>query len=92
MPTDYFEAKPQRAVGLDEIKMVLIPDTASQKLRNYLKNANIPFQEYDKTEGRTEAIKKLDNKKDIINSKMESGLQMNRSPGIRILQKNRWRN
>lgn len=61
MPTDYFEAKPQRAVGLDEIKMVLIPDTASQKLRNYLKNANIPFQEYDKTEGRTEAIKKLDN-------------------------------
>lgn len=61
LPTDYFEAKPQRAVGLDEIKMVLIPQSASQKLRNYLKNANVPFQEYDKTEGRTEAIKKLDN-------------------------------
>lgn len=60
MPTDYFEAKPQRAVGLNEIKMVLIPQSASQKVRNYLKNSNIPFQEYDKEIGRTEAIKKLD--------------------------------
>ena len=30
MPTEYFEAKPQRAVGLDEIAYVVVPDTSTE--------------------------------------------------------------
>lgn len=36
MPTEYFEAKPRRAVGLDEIKAVLIPSNASKELKTAL--------------------------------------------------------
>ena len=46
MPTEYFEAKPQRAVGLDEIKAVVLPDNASNTLKSKLKESNIPFFEY----------------------------------------------
>lgn len=30
MPTEYFEAKPQRAVGLDEIAYVVVPETSTE--------------------------------------------------------------
>lgn len=32
MPTGYFEAKPQRAVGFDEVEAVLVPDNLSEEL------------------------------------------------------------
>ena len=41
MPTGYFEAKPQRAVGLDEVKAVILPDTASDALISRLKDGGI---------------------------------------------------
>ena len=47
IPTDYFEAKPQRAVGLDEIQQVVIPSNASQELRDRLQEMGIPFTEYN---------------------------------------------
>ena len=46
-PTEYFEAKPQRAVGLDEIQQVVIPSNSSQELRDRLQEMGIPFVEYN---------------------------------------------
>ena len=36
MPTGYFEAKPQRAVGFDEVEAVLVPDNLSEELSSEL--------------------------------------------------------
>ena len=47
MPVNVFEAKPKRAVGFDEIKNVLVPDTASQKLIQELDSRGIPYQTYE---------------------------------------------
>lgn len=41
MPVNIFEAKPERAVGFDEIRKVIIPSTSSDELRTALKNAGI---------------------------------------------------
>lgn len=59
--TDYFEAKPRRAVAFSEIKRVLIPETASEKLIKELTARNIPYQIYDSSENaRAESIKQMD--------------------------------
>lgn len=59
--TDYFEAKPRRAVALTEIKRVLLPETASEKLIKELTARNIPYQIYDSSENaRTKAIRQMD--------------------------------
>lgn len=59
--TDYFEAKPRRAVALTEIKRVLLPETASEKLIKELTARNIPYQIYDSSENaRAESIKQMD--------------------------------
>lgn len=46
MPTGYFEAKPQRAVGFDEVLAAVIPDDSSQKLRDGLEQAGVRMLEY----------------------------------------------
>lgn len=46
MPTGYFEAKPQRAVGFDEVLAAVIPDDSSQKLRDSLEQAGVRMLEY----------------------------------------------
>lgn len=46
IPTGYFEAKPQRAVGFDEVLAAVIPDDSSQKLRDGLAQAGVRMLEY----------------------------------------------
>lgn len=46
IPVQYFEAKPERAVGLNEIAYVVIPDSSSEKLKNKLSDKNIQYKEY----------------------------------------------
>lgn len=46
MPTGYFEAKPRRAVGFDEVLAAVIPDDSSQKLRDGLAQAGVRMLEY----------------------------------------------
>ena len=59
IPTDYFEAKPQRAVGLDEIGMALIPNTWSEETKQRMKDKGIKFIEYDKSiEGERQRLEK----------------------------------
>lgn len=46
MPVGYFEAKPQRAVGFDEVLAAIIPDSSSEKLRAGLERAGVRMLEY----------------------------------------------
>lgn len=45
-PTKYFEAKPMRAVGFEEVAAAIIPDTASEETREILKRRGVPVYEY----------------------------------------------
>ena len=47
MPTGYFEAKPQRAVGLDEVGVFVIPYNADAKLKQELLNKGYSIAEYN---------------------------------------------
>lgn len=47
MPTGYFEAKPQRAVGFDEVAVFVIPRNADIKLKQELLNRGYNIAEYD---------------------------------------------
>lgn len=46
IPTGYFEAKPRRAVGFDEVLAAVIPDDSSKKLRDGLEQAGVRMLEY----------------------------------------------
>lgn len=46
IPTGYYEAKPQRVVGFDEVLAAVIPDDSSQKLRDGLEQAGVRMLEY----------------------------------------------
>ena len=62
MPTEYFEAKPRRAVGLDEIRAILIPSNASEDLKTALSDYNTV--EY-KAENAEDRIAKLNSLSDL---------------------------
>ena len=46
IPTGYFEAKPQRAVGFEEVKAAILPDNASAALVDSLKGHGIVVEQY----------------------------------------------
>jgi hypothetical protein len=46
LSTEYFEAKPQRAVGFDEVKVAIVPDNINAELKQQLEAAGVPVQEY----------------------------------------------
>lgn len=46
MPTGYFEAKPRRAVGFDEVLAAVIPDNSSKTLRDGLAQVGVQTLEY----------------------------------------------
>ena len=46
MPTEYFEAKPRRAIGFDEVKAVILPSNADAELKTAIENAGIEMHEY----------------------------------------------
>lgn len=47
VPTGYFEAKPERVVGFDEVAVVVIPYDADTKLKQELLNNGLSIAEYD---------------------------------------------
>ena len=62
MPTSYFEAKPQRAVGFNEIAMAIIPDNSSEELKTLLAENGVTFKEYEHgdNDARLEALNSLE--------------------------------
>ncbi len=55
-PVPYFEAKPQRAVRLEEFAGAVIPKSASAGTRKILEDAGIPFKEYEKESQQEKAV------------------------------------
>lgn len=47
MPTGYFEAKPKRAVGFDEVGVFVIPNNIDAKVKQELLNRGYSIAEYD---------------------------------------------
>ena len=47
LPTRYFEAKPHRAVGFDEVKAAVIPADTHEALKGALKELGVPMYDYD---------------------------------------------
>lgn len=61
IPTTYFEAKPRRVVKLSEIKYVLVPESASERLRESLKKSKISYREYSsEANDRARTLARLD--------------------------------
>lgn len=56
VPTEYFEVKPQRAVGLNEIQSAIVPKNTSKELIDKLKENNIPITFYDTEQERSKLI------------------------------------
>lgn len=46
LPTEYFEAKPQRAVGFDEVLAVVVPDNLDAQLKEQMRNAGMKVLEF----------------------------------------------
>lgn len=61
MPVRYFEAKPHRVVGFDEVMAVVIPSDADEKLKTALKKMDIPIYEYADESQRADATHKAIN-------------------------------
>lgn len=47
LPTEYFEAKPRRAVGFDEVKYAIVPDNASDTVLEKLQKLGVPILQYE---------------------------------------------
>lgn len=56
IPTEYFEVKPQRAVGFKEIQSAIVPKNTSKELIDRLKENNIPITYYDTEQERSKLI------------------------------------
>lgn len=68
MPVNYFEAKPQRVVGFDEVKAVIVPNEVRGNegflaVEKVLNENSIPVVEYDSSKegARTQALNSVDN-------------------------------
>ena len=62
MPTEYFEAKPKRAVELNEIATAIIPNSTSETTKARLDDMGIKYLEYEagNEEARLEALNSLE--------------------------------
>ena len=65
LPTEYFEAKPRRAVGFDEVKAAILPDNVSDTVRSQLEKLGVPVIEYtaNDEDARLKALNNVENVK-----------------------------
>jgi len=66
LPTEYFEAKPQRAVGLGEFKAAVVPSDISAKTRQILKQNGLDIIEYGDGKSRKDAIQEAGKKHEVM--------------------------
>ena len=67
LPTGYFEAKPRRAVGFDEVKAAIIPASTDEDIKKGFNDRGIQMYEYDPdVEGdRTEKVNEAATQQDL---------------------------
>lgn len=65
MPTEYFEAKPQRAVGFNEVATAIIPNNSSNELKTALNEKGVAYREYEagNEEARAQVLNSLEDVK-----------------------------
>ena len=65
LPTEYFEVKPRRAVGFDEVKAAILPDNVSDTVRSQLEKLGVPVIEYtaNDEDARLKALNNVENVK-----------------------------
>lgn len=65
MPTQYFEAKPQRAVHFNEVASVVLPNNSSEELKSKLTENGIRYEEYTAgdEQSRVDVLNSLDDVK-----------------------------
>lgn len=62
LPTEYFEIKPQRAVGIEEFAGAIIPANSPKSVRNILEKRGVQnIYEYSTPEERKQLVKKFGN-------------------------------
>ena len=76
-PTEYFEAKPQRAIGFDEVQAVVIPNNTNAELKKRLNDEGFYVVEYDPNiEGdRANKINQFDNLKFSLSNQNQNATQ-----------------
>ena len=67
-PVDIFEAKPERVVGLDEVKYAIVPSDANSDVTSALKEAGIEIKTYEK-DNEADRLKVLNTLSDVRFSK-----------------------
>ena len=65
LPTEYFEAKPQRAVGFGEVKAAIVPDDAQSDFVDALKNAGVQEVVLYKAGDEADRLNKLNELEDV---------------------------
>ena len=85
MPTEYFEAKPKRAVELNEIATAIIPDNTSDATKTRLDDMGIKYLEYESgnEESRLNALNSLE---DVLFSEKSISLNMSEDERYEILK------
>lgn len=71
LPTEYFEAKPQRAVEFDEVRAALIPDNAKSQVKSALAENGVPVLEYRAGDD-TDRLAKLNSVENVRFSQQEA--------------------
>lgn len=64
LPVRLFEAKPRRVVGLDEVRLVVLPEGTSQNTITALEQKNIPYDTYN-SEDEQDRINKVNSHEEV---------------------------
>jgi hypothetical protein len=64
-PTEYFEAKPQRAVGLDEFKAAIVPESTSQDVIDALRNSGLYVEKYTDNAKRIAIVERVSGERNL---------------------------
>ena len=65
-PTEYFEAKPQRAVTLTEFRAAVVPESTSPEVVDALKQAGLAVETYTDNANRVATVERLSTEKDLL--------------------------
>ena len=78
MPTGYFEAKPQRAVGFDEVLAAVVPNDASAAVKAALEDAGVRMIEYaaGDEKARLDAVNSVENAKFSLKATDSTGRKL----------------
>lgn len=90
MPTEYFEAKPQRAVQFHEFKGAVVPVGVDPEVVKVLQNAGLQIEHYKKDDegARKLAVQAIANQHNLMLSEDDLDADLRKAEGIRTIPPN----